>query len=238
MLVLDKYQLIFIISPRVASKSIINIYCQLKGIIDYNYQTEFKPDILLREKKYNSYKIIWFIRCPFKRLVSCFYDICSNRDTIKLIKNKSYKQCSNLLLNGHISFKLFLDLLFTIDRNEINDIFLPQTFNKEFIFFKNSLYLYDIENLTKFNEYLSDRLNIKNKNIEIPKKYINHVYFDKQFENYISSYFETMVEQEYDTYKEIDKKYINMIINYYINDFYLLNYINNYNIRRKILQNY
>lgn len=175
--------LIFVVTPKTASTTILNIINQIDKIFPYdNVSTmnvnenrhKFHKYCLKNNyntlEKYKHCKIIFFARHPYERVVSGYSKITNGLIlNMQFIKNKSQAHCNKLVKNGSITIQEWCDLITTIDKKHLNFHFTPQTYKCEYIFKLPKVFVYDINKLNRLQAFLQNRFNI-NVKLHIPLK--------------------------------------------------------------------
>ena len=149
----------------------------------------------------NNTKIIYFIRNPYDRVLSGYTKISNGRKPILKLRidmSKNLKHNNKIVNYGNVSLIEWIDILNNIKIDNLENHFIPQTYNMEEIIKKKKIIFYDIEKLNKFDDFL------KNKNININLNIASKNNRDRK---------EILTEKS----KEI-------IYNIYKKDFQLLNY--------------
>lgn len=174
---LKKYKLIFIFNAKCACTTIKNIIGQMENIKikkyfdvhNMNFNNVSIDDVI---NNYYDYQIIFFKRNPYERFVSGYSKV-TNGLILKLrfLLNKTQKQCNKLVNNGNISLSNFVDLITSQQPKNLDNHFVPQTFRTTMLFnSRPNFYIYEIDDLYKFDKFLDDTFNIKI-NLNIHKKY-------------------------------------------------------------------
>ena len=149
--------------------------------------------------KYKSLLVVFFVRNPYDRFISGYSKFLNkNIIQIKFDNRKSQTECNKLTKNGSLSIEEWCTVLTKIPHENVEEHFAPQTKNIGNLMNHKKLVLYDINNLDNFNNFLIDKFNT-NLNLEILPKY---------------------------TYEKpsINKKIIQLINEYYKEDFIKLGY--------------
>lgn len=173
---IKKYNIIFIFNPKCACTTIKNIIKQLEGIKVKKYFDVHKMNFNNVKKnellgKYKDFPIIFFKRNPYDRFVSGYTKVTNKLILkFKFIKNKTQKECNKLVKYGKINIDDFSDIIINTNPKNLDNHYLPQTYQLENIFSHKKIYLYDIDNLDEIEYFLYDNFGIKKK-LNIHNKY-------------------------------------------------------------------
>lgn len=177
-LVIDRYELIFIPVHKCACTTIKKIYLNILGIerkigddnlYEYVLKLDGCKDIKdINNEEYKNYRVIWFVRNPFDRLVSLYNDMVKKykygKEVIKAISfdtDYSMDECKEIMKNGNILFKDFAQLIINTPNGKLNSHYTSQISGKKNVFLHKKLILYDINELDNFEEFLNYQYQIK-----------------------------------------------------------------------------
>lgn len=198
-------ELVFVFNQKCGCSTIKNIINQIDNLyniskyMDVHNFTFSNTNIKEIMTKHEDCHVIFFIRNPYDRFISGYSKI-----TNKLILNmkcdlsKSQEKCNKIVNYGNISIEEWANIIKDIKPRNLDLHFIPQTYNIRNLLNHNKIKLYDIENLDNIDKYINNlfQINIK---INIHPKYNNN-------------------------YPSINHNILNIIYQYYNDDFNKLGY--------------
>ena len=200
-----KLNLLFVFNPKCACSTIKNVINQIdnnyeiKKYMDVHKYSFSNTNIKSVMTKYKNCHVIFFIRNPYNRFISGYSKI-TNKLILKMRfdKSKNISECNKIVNYGKINIKEWENIIVNIKPENLDTHFKPQTYNIQNLLEHKNIKLFDIKNLSNLEKYINNLFKI---DIDID---IHPVYDRKR--------------------PYIDSDTMNIIYQYYYDDFYKLGY--------------